>query len=122
MSMPATKAWRALNSMFAGRRPPRDGPAPRSVTTPFAINSVSGAEAVRIPLASGWAIQSSAAVAAGGDAVSRPGFSVEGWHPASVPGTVVGALVDEGRFPNPYAGMNLRAMPGTTYPIGGQFA
>ena len=29
-SMPATNPWRALNSMCDGRRPPREGPAPRS--------------------------------------------------------------------------------------------
>ncbi|OLE81729.1 MAG: hypothetical protein AUF76_12160 [Acidobacteria bacterium 13_1_20CM_2_65_9] len=84
--------------------------------------SVSLAQPVRMPLASGWRIQSSAATNAKGDAISQPGFRTDGWHSATVPGTVVGALVAEGRFPNPYTGMNLRAIPGTTYPIGAQFA
>src|SRR5438477_11353770 len=76
----------------------------------------------RVPLASGWRIQSSAAVPAKGDAISRPGFATAGWHPATVPGTVFGALVEEGQFPNLFVGMNLRSVPGTTYPIGAQFA
>jgi exo-1,4-beta-D-glucosaminidase len=84
--------------------------------------SVSAAQTVRIPLDAGWKIQSSAATAAKGDAISRAGFATDGWHPAAVPGTVVGALVEEGEFPNPFVGMNLRAMPGTTYPVGAQFA
>src|SRR5437667_1748895 len=83
---------------------------------------VAAADTVRLPLASGWAIQSSAAVPAKGEAISRAGFSTAGWHSASVPGTVVGALVEAGRFPDPYVGMNLRSFPGTTYPVGAQFA
>ena len=85
-------------------------------------STASHAESLRMPLASGWAIQSSAAVAPAGDAISRPGFSTDGWHAATVPGTIVGALVEDGRYPNPYTGMNLRAIPGTTYPVGAQFA
>jgi exo-1,4-beta-D-glucosaminidase len=84
--------------------------------------SPSEAQPFRAPLASGWAIESSAAVKASGEAISRPGFSTAGWHAATVPGTIVGALVEEGRFPNPFFGMNLRSIPGTTYPIGEQFA
>src|SRR5690349_2090593 len=57
--------------------------------------STSMAQSFRLPLATGWAIQSSAAVRAAGDAISQPGFSTSGWHAAAVPGTIVGALVDE---------------------------
>ncbi len=39
----------------------------------------------------------------------------------NVPNTVVGALVESGHFPDPYFGMNLRTIPGTTYPIGERF-
>jgi hypothetical protein len=71
----------------------------RSVCVPIVLALLSpataAADSLRLPLASGWSIQSSAAVAASGDAISRPGFVAAGWHPASVPGTVVGALVEE---------------------------
>lgn len=77
--------------------------------------------AAPILLREGWAIQSSARVAAKGDVLSRPGFRPEGWHPATVPNTVVGALVEGGTYPDPYFGMNLRQIPGTTYPIGERF-
>src|SRR5262245_40349831 len=79
------------------------------------------AAAGTIPLASGWNIQSSAKVAEKGDAVSRPGFATTGWYTATVPNTVVGALVENGTYPDPYFGMNLRKIPGTTYPIGQRF-
>jgi exo-1,4-beta-D-glucosaminidase len=79
------------------------------------------AEAARIPLREGWEIQSSAKVKQTGEQVSLPGFPTEGWHAASVPNTVVGALVEDGVYPDPYFGMNLRAIPGTDYPIGERF-
>ncbi len=72
-------------------------------------------------LATGWTIQSSARVQEKGDVLSRPGFRAEGWHAVNVPNTVVGALVESGHFPDPYFGMNLRTIPGTTYPIGERF-
>jgi exo-1,4-beta-D-glucosaminidase len=73
------------------------------------------------PLRTGWMIQSSAKVAEKGDVLSKPGYETRGWQPASVPGTVVGALVENGTYPDPYFGMNLRSIPGTTYPIGERF-
>ncbi|HUG53593.1 MAG TPA: glycosyl hydrolase family 2 [Vicinamibacteria bacterium] len=73
------------------------------------------------PLAKGWRLQSSAQARAGGAEISRPGFPALGWHAVSVPNTVVGALVENGTYPDPYFGMNLRKIPGTTYPIGERF-
>jgi exo-1,4-beta-D-glucosaminidase len=75
----------------------------------------------RIPLTSDWSLQSSAKLTDKGDGLSRPGFPAEGWHRVTVPNTVVGALVETGVYPDPYFGMNLRKIPGTTYPIGERF-
>jgi exo-1,4-beta-D-glucosaminidase len=74
----------------------------------------------RLPLAQ-WSLQSSAVAKAAGDVLSQPGYAAGGWHTVRVPSTVVGALVDNGVYPDPYFGMNLRAIPGTTYPIGERF-
>ena len=76
----------------------------------------------RLELREGWAIQSSAKVTAGGEAVSRPGFATAGWHRATVPTTVVSALVADGTYPDPYYGMNLRKIPGTAYKVGTNFS
>jgi exo-1,4-beta-D-glucosaminidase len=76
----------------------------------------------RVMLDRGWQIQSSAQIEADGAALSRTDFDSRKWHAATVPTTVLGALVAEGQFKNPYAGMNLRSIPGTTYPIGSVFA
>jgi len=75
----------------------------------------------RTPLRSGWTLQSAARVSAKGDALSKAGVDVSGWHKVTVPNTVVGALVENGHYPDPYVGMNLRKIPGTTYPIGERF-
>jgi exo-1,4-beta-D-glucosaminidase len=75
----------------------------------------------RLPLETGWSLQSSAKVVDAGARLSRPGYEPAGWYDARVPNTVVGALVDNGTYPDPYFGLNLRSIPGTTYPIGSRF-
>ena len=45
-----------------------------------------------------------------------------GWYPATVPSTVLAAEVAAGIFKDPYFGNNLREIPGTSYPIGENFA
>jgi exo-1,4-beta-D-glucosaminidase len=72
-------------------------------------------------LSQGWAIQSSADVRAGGAAISATGFDTSQWYPATVPSTVLGALVQQRVYPDPGVGMNLRTIPGTSYPVFGVF-
>lgn len=74
------------------------------------------------PLHTGWHLQSACKATAAGDAISSAGFSTEGWIPATVPTTVLAAQVAAGLLPDPYFGDNLRKIPGTTYPIGHNFA
>ncbi len=76
----------------------------------------------RLPLRAGWQLQSSCQIGATGGQISTPGFQTAGWHSTSVPSTVVAALVADGTYPDPNFGMNLRKIPGTTYPIGANFA
>ncbi len=70
----------------------------------------------------GWQIRSSVAITAPDARVSSPGYHPRGWFAAEVPGTVVANLVRDHIYPNPNYGMNFRAFPGETYPIGGNFA
>ena len=70
----------------------------------------------------GWALQTSAKVEAKGEVISTPAFSAKGWHAATIPSTVVAALVKDKTLPDPFPGMNLRNFPGVNYPIGANFS
>ena len=77
----------------------------------------------RINLDQGWQIQSSAKVSDKGDVISTAGFEAKDWHAATVPATVLTALINDKVYPgDPYYGMNLRQIPGTTYGVGQSFA
>ncbi|HEX5435960.1 MAG TPA: hypothetical protein VFW98_02285, partial [Gemmatimonadaceae bacterium] len=76
----------------------------------------------RASLDDGWRIQSSAHVTGTGATIARTDFDTHGWHAATLPATVLAALVADSVYENPYFGMNLRRIPGTTYPIGNNFS
>ena len=103
-----------------------DGAAIAAILTASSRHSRGGMTAtaadIRLELREGWAIQSSAKVTAGGEAVSQPGFATAGWHRATVPTTVVSALVADGTYPDPYFGMNMRKIPGVAYKVGTNFS
>ena len=73
-------------------------------------------------LRQGWAIQASSDVQETGAAISTPGFKARDWYPATLPSTVFSALVKDRVYPDPYTGMNLRSIPGTTYPVFSNFS
>ncbi len=76
----------------------------------------------RLELGNGWVLQSSAQVRGSAESISNPGYATSGWIAAEVPTTVVAAQVKAGLLPDPYFGMNLRRLPGVTYPIGSNFS
>ena len=103
-------SWLFLFSFFTG-------------LTAIASTSTDGAQSgLMLPLRENWFIQSSAEVHADGATISRPGFPTSDWYPATLPSTVLSALVEQKVYPDPYTGMNLRSIPGTTYPIFEDFA
>ncbi len=59
-----------------------------------------------------WAIQSSEKITAKGDLISTTSFKPESWYPATVPSTIVGILVDNKVYPDPYFGTNIETLPG----------
>ncbi|HYL95779.1 MAG TPA: beta galactosidase jelly roll domain-containing protein, partial [Terriglobales bacterium] len=73
-------------------------------------------------MAEGWALQSSARVSDSGQMLSLPGHGTTGWYTTTVPATVLTTLVNHKVYPNPDFGMNLRQIPGTTYPPGENFS
>ena len=84
-----------------------------------AVNGAAAQE--QLMLHDGWKIQSSAKVGTDGAAIASVGYNPAGWYAATVPSTVVGALIENGTYREPFFGMNLRELPGTTVPIGANF-
>jgi exo-1,4-beta-D-glucosaminidase len=74
------------------------------------------------PLHEGWQLQSACKLQADGDTISTDAFKPDGWLKTAVPSTVLASQAAAGVFPDPYYGMNLRQIPGTTYRIGAIFA
>ena len=74
------------------------------------------------PLHDGWRLQSACTVKADGAAISASAFKVDDWIKTSVPSTVLAAQAAAKLVPDPYYGMNLRKIPGTSYPIGQNFS
>jgi exo-1,4-beta-D-glucosaminidase len=66
----------------------------------------------KLVLRDNWAIQSSAAVTEKGEAISTSGYQPEKWYPTTVPSTVLGALVENKVYPDPYYGTNIESLPG----------
>ncbi len=92
------------------------------VAATLAAQAPEAAGPPRMLLRQGWTIQSSTDVREGGDLISTPWFNPRGWYNATLPSTVLSALVRDRVYPDPYEGMNLRSIPGTFYPIGSNFS
>ena len=56
----------------------------------------------------GWYKQNSACQPTEGERLSLNGFDAKGWYKATVPGTVLTTLVDNGVYPEPTYGENNR--------------
>ena len=92
-----------LLAQYGGRqRMPEQGRGPQMMGGPFERT---------VNLNDIWFLQSSEKVKAGGEAVSQPGFKVEGWYPAVVPSTVIGTLVQNNVYPDIFVGENLKSVP-----------
>ena len=76
-----------------------------------------GSGSPNLTLRQNWFIASSADVRDDRAAISLPGYTTRDWYPATVPTTVLSALVNDQVYSDPYTGMNLRSIPGTSYPL-----
>jgi len=83
----------------------RGGPVARPHAAPAADSSG------RLTLSGGgWRLQRDSLVAAGGAALSRPGFADKDWMVATVPATVLSSYWNAGAIPDPNYGDNLNAI------------
>jgi exo-1,4-beta-D-glucosaminidase len=72
----------------------------------------------------GWSLASGCHLSAAGAQLSVASYHADpsSWTATSVPSTVLAAQVSGGQFKDPYFDRNLRAIPGTDYPIGKIFS
>ncbi|MFD4611827.1 discoidin domain-containing protein [Streptomyces sp. NPDC058440] len=64
-----------------------------------------------VPVESGWWLTMDDWAGADGAGLSKTSVDTSGWLPATVPGTVLGSLVDQGKLPDPVAGLNNLHIP-----------
>lgn len=77
------------------------GPAPKLVV----------ADDGTVPVESGWRLTLDDWADADGKELSKTTVDTSGWLPAIVPGTVLASLVDQGKLPDPVAGLNNLHVP-----------
>src|ERR1700681_3887837 len=84
---------------------------PAALTTPKTTAAaapsrpaIAGMTGELVVVSSGWQLQDVAKVTQAGAEVSSPEFKTEGWYAATVPGTVLTSLVNDGIYPEPLYG------------------
>lgn len=65
----------------------------------------------RYELNSGWVCSPIGSVKVNGEKISAPAYSLKGWMPATVPGTVLTTLLNNKKVPDPFFGMNNEKIP-----------
>lgn len=86
------------------------------------IASAASSSSAKFLIDNGWKIQPSTEVHGTGEVLSTVGFEPKHWYRSQMPSTVLAALVADHVYGDPYFGMNLRSIPGTSYPIGSNFS
>ncbi|MEV7809300.1 discoidin domain-containing protein [Streptomyces flaveolus] len=64
-----------------------------------------------VPVESGWRLTMDDWAGTDGAGLSKTSVDTSGWLPATVPGTVLGSLVEQGKLPDPVAGLNNLHIP-----------
>ena len=65
-------------------------------------------------LTDGWSLRTADEVTDPGDAIATVGYPTTGWHPVTLPSTVLGGLVADDVYPDIYRGTNLADVPDLT--------
>ncbi|MCE5225516.1 MAG: hypothetical protein LLG05_06600, partial [Porphyromonadaceae bacterium] len=68
-------------------------------------------------LNSNWQIQSSAKVTVNGQEISGANFSTKNWYAATVPGSILGSLVNDSLYKDVFFGRNLEKIPDSLFNV-----
>ena len=117
--------WPIQNPMYAGLRrgnpnqshdtfPKSNAPFPFSKPGPAQSHSKETLvlnEDGALTIAGPWKMAEAPKVLQNGEAISQRDFKPLGWYDATVPGTVLTTLVNQGVYPDPYFGINNLSIP-----------
>jgi len=117
-----SKPWPVQTKGQAGYRFPQDpatmpkSKAPISRSVPkITVSSLhvqpQPAGPGRWTIAGAWEMAPEPIVSEDGAVVSQPGFNANRWWPATVPGTALTTMIDQGVYPDPDYGLNNLAIP-----------
>jgi hypothetical protein len=116
-----SKPWPIQTRGQAGYRAPQDPAtmptsrasysAPVAITRPPAGPSLTQSGDGEWTFSDGWMMREAPKVTADGAQLSTTAYDASGWMRATVPGTVLTTLVDDGAYPDPGYGLNNLAIP-----------
>jgi hypothetical protein len=118
-----SKPWPVQTYGQAGYRAPQDAATIPRTKAPFSQPSAKKPAASNRglepsgrnewALAGGWKLRPAPEVTDPGEAIARADFTPKGWWNATLPGTVLTTMVDQGIYPDPDYGLNNLAIPET---------
>ncbi len=116
-----SKPWPVQTSGQAGYRAPQDPGTLPHTSAPFSkpekknvvasTNTLEPNGKNEFTIQGGWRLRPAPDVKEPGEAISLSEFSTREWWPATVPGTVLTTMVDQGIYPDPDYGLNNLAIP-----------
>jgi len=116
-----SKPWPVQTRAQAGYRGPQDPATMPHSKASFSKPEKKSADAPSTGIAAngknewtltgGWKLRPAPDVLEPAEAISHPEFSVKEWWTATVPGTVLTTMVDQGIYPDPDYGLNNLAIP-----------
>jgi exo-1,4-beta-D-glucosaminidase len=83
-----------------------------SIGISFSISDGQAQTIDKIVLKNNWSIQSSMKIKEKGKTISQATYKQYKWYPTTVPSTVLGTLVDDKVYSDPYYGTNFVSIPG----------
>lgn len=118
-----SKPWPVQSRSWSGYDAPQD-PAtmptsrapfsrPVAIERPPAGPSLVQGKPGEWTMADGWTLRESPKVQATAEAIAEPEFHASDWMRATVPGTVLSTMIDDGVYPDPAYGLNNMAIPET---------
>ena len=112
---------RALNHGMSQPQDRETLPVSRSTSVPKLVKTTPSFSPARLEavgdneyrIVSGWKMQEAGKVNETGELPLKKSFDTKTWYNATVPGTVLTTLVNEGVYPDPYHGLNNVLIPDT---------